>query len=400
MRVRAIGLAGLVWCVAGCGDEGSLTRVGSTDGGSRDASSLDGSAIDGALPSRDGGARVDGTAPALDATPPDRDGAAPPADARPVDEGSDAGPDEDAAIPPVCSDPEPSRRRLFGMNVDLANPGGSPSADELAAAGVRWVRVEWKADPGYPLYDDAMAALRSAGIRVLLLVDYASVPGKPASDASDGEWESYLATFVAGAGELGRHYGDSVDAWQLWNEPDLFDPGGPYDPGVPERHLGALLRDAAAAIRASSVRPVVTAGLASGDPGYLQRAIDATGELTVDAIAVHPYGQRAPDGWPDPSWGFGEMSDLFDRYLAFGLPLWVSEIGTIDEPIAAEYLTNVYALAGGEHAGRVQVVFWFCWSDAMVPPFGIHAADGASKASYDSYRSAAPPWDPACDHIE
>lgn len=347
---------------------------------------------------------------ALDASMPE-DAAAPPVDAAGVDARPDddarSAPGADGAPPPgpdtgpgACRDPDPAERRLFGVNVDLANPGGSPSAEELAAAGVRWVRVEWKRDPGYALYDPAIARLRASGIRVLLLLDYASVPGKPASDADDGAWVGYLASFVEGVRELGAHYGDAVDAWQLWNEPDLRDPGGPYDPGVPERHFGALLRDGAAALRASSTRPVVTAGLASGDPGYLQRAIDAVGELGVDAISVHPYGQRAPDGWPDPTWGFGEMSDLFDRYLAFGLPLWVSEIGTVDEANQADYLEHVYALAGGEYAGRVQVVLWFCWSDAMVPPFGLYAADGTAKDAYARYRSVAPPWDPACDGVD
>ena len=69
---------------------------------------------------------------------------------------------------------------------------------------------------------------------------------------------------------------------------------------------------------------MITGGLASGDPFYLTRARDAVGGLTVDAVAVHPYGQRAPDNWPDPTWGFGNMSDLFNRYLAFGKPVWVS----------------------------------------------------------------------------
>ena len=280
---------------------------------------------------------------------------------------------------------------LFGINLDPANPAGNPTAQPLKDIGVRWVRIEWKASPGYAFYDPILAAHRAAGLRVLLLVDYATVGPKPAWNAGDAAWRSYLSSFVAGVRELAAHYADRVDAWQIWNEPDLFAPVAGYDPGVPATHFGAMLRDAVSAIRPFSTRPIVTGGLASGDASYLRKARDAAGGLTVDAIGVHPYGQRAPDNWPYPSWGFGNMSDLFNRYLQFGLPLWVSEIGTQDAPLQPDYLENVYDLARDRYSGRVQVVFWFCWSDGMVRPFGLVDANGNPKPAYYRYKAIAPP---------
>lgn len=47
------------------------------------------------------------------------------------------------------------------------------------------------------------------------------------------------------------------------------------------------------------------------------------------------------------------------------------------------------------YAGRVPVVFWFCWSDAMVPSFGLLGlltSGGAAKAAYTRYQSIAGPW--------
>ncbi|MBZ0119178.1 MAG: glycoside hydrolase family 5 protein, partial [Sandaracinaceae bacterium] len=266
----------------------------------------------------------------------------------------------------------------------------------LRAAGARWVRVEYKQPRGVQPHRDVIDSMHAEGIRVLLIVDYSSVPGKPASNAPASEWDAYVEAYRAGVEQIAAELGSSVDAWQIWNEPDLDDPGGAYDPGVPAAHFGRMLQEASAAIRARSSGRIVTGGLASGDPGYLRDALDGR-PAPVDAIAVHPYGQRAPDGWPDPSWGFGDMSNLFDGYLAFGRPLWVSEIGTVDSPRSAEYLTNVYTLATGEYAGRVEVVLWFCWSDAMVPPFGIHNSDGTPKAAYQAYSLATPDWDPVCE---
>lgn len=287
--------------------------------------------------------------------------------------------------------PPPGVGELFGMNIDPANPAGFPTPQALGDIGARWVRIEWKANPGFGFYDSAIANYRAAGLRVLLLVDYSSVPGSPPSNAADATWRDYISRFVAGVGDIASHYGNGVDAWQIWNEPDLFAPGTGYDPGIPAHLYGVMLRDTAGAIRARSTRPVVTGGLASGDPGYLSRTRSAVGGLFVDAVSVHPYGQRAPDNWPHSGWGFGNMSELFDRYLAFGLPLWVTEIGTVDSSNQAAYLENVYELAQSSYAGRVNRVFWFCWSDGMVPPFGVVTSTGAAKPAYWSYRAVAPP---------
>lgn len=296
------------------------------------------------------------------------------------------------APPPVPSPPSPSAR--YGMNVDPANPKGNPTPAELKAAGVRWLRVEWKASLGHAFYDPLIRTHRAAGLKVLLLVDYASVPGKPASTASATDWDAYLTTYVQGLTALASRYGDGVDAWQLWNEPDLPAQAG-YDPGMPAETFGKLLVAATKAVRATSSRPVITAGLASGDPDYLARARKAVGALPVDGVAVHPYGQRAPDNWPDATWGFGNLSQLLTRYLAFGKPLWLSEIGVVQtspESFPADYLENVYRLIARSFDARVPVVFWFCWSDGMVAPFGVHRVDGTQKPAYHRYRALAGSW--------
>jgi hypothetical protein len=283
---------------------------------------------------------------------------------------------------------------LYGINIDPANPKGNPSPQEIKTLGARWVRIEWKANPGYGFYDSRIAEYRDAGIQVLLIIDYSSVAGKPASNASDAEWTAYRKKFSDSLRDFASHYGNGIDAWQIWNEPDLMHPGGAYDPGVPASHYGLMLADAVTTIRPYSSRPIVTGGLASGDANYLTQARNAAGGLTVDAVAVHPYGQRAPDNWPSPTWGFGNMSDLFNRYLAFGKPLWVTEIGINDSDttLYAPYLENVYKLARDQYPNRVVRVFWFCWSDGMVPPFGLLDANGNAKPAYSRYQSIAPPW--------
>jgi len=293
----------------------------------------------------------------------------------------------------VAAAPPSTEGNVFGMNIDPANPAGNPSPQELKAIGVRWVRIEWKwYEGGYTFYDPIIAAYRAAGLRVMLIVDYTSLDGKPAYNADEAVWTSYIADFAQAAADIAMHYGDGVDAWQIWNEPDLVNWSTAYDPRVPAAYFGIMLREAVNAIRPHSSTPIITGGLVSGNANYLAIARDAAGGLTVDAIGVHPYEQRAPDRWPNRRWGVGDMSDFFNLYLSFGLPLWVSEIGVSDQTLQADYLENVYTLVQTQFAEDVPVVFWFCWSDGMVYPHGILRADGTPKESYWRYQDIAPSW--------
>ena len=88
------------------------------------------------------------------------------------------------------------------------------------------------------------------------------------------------------------------------------------------------------------------------------------------------------------------MGDLFDAYLAVGLPLWVTEIGanTTDQAWQAGDLEATYQLVEQHYPSTVPRVFWFCWSDGMVSPFGLLDSGGIPKASYLAYQAQAPPW--------
>lgn len=293
-----------------------------------------------------------------------------------------------------CSDQ--AKRNRFAMNIDPANPGGNPGAAQLRALGARWVRIEWKQGIDHNTQKNQIAALRSGGVRVLLLVDYASVSvGAPGSSGSSGAWSSYETQYIAALSSLVSTYSTGIDAWEIWNEPDLAAQPG-YDPHVPPATFGQMLKDASATVHAKSSAPVIVGGLASGDPNYLTQAKNAAGGLYADGVGIHPYGQRAPDNWPNASWGFGNMSSLFSGYLAFGKPLWLTEIGTNDSADQAQYLKNVYNLAAG-YGSQVPEVFWFCWSDAMVSPFGVLDSSGNQKAAYGAYQSVAPAWDSSCE---
>lgn len=276
----------------------------------------------------------------------------------------------------------PATFELWGMNIDPANPGGNPSAAKLKNIGVRWVRVEWKHTHGFAYYHSIFKDYRDAGLKIMLLVDYASMPIlKPASNASDAEWNAYRPRFNDQARAIAQHYGNQIDAWQIWNEPDLMVPGEDHDFGVPAHQYALLLRDAVDTIRSHSSAPTVWGGLTSGNPAYVG-AVSTTlgGTLPGDYIAVHPYNKLPQD-----------MSQLFNSYLAYRKPLLVSEIGmdTTDTLAQANYLEGVYKLVRDSFDKRVVSVFWFCWSDAMVPNLGVLYSNGTPKPSRERYKEMA-----------
>lgn len=287
---------------------------------------------------------------------------------------------------------------MYGLNIDPLNSAGNPSGAELRELGVQWVRFSYidhttgpSPDPAtFDRYRRKVEEYRAAGILSLVILHYDTFPGKPGYEADDQEWAIYTDYFVSRAGQIAG----SLGAWcyQVWNEPDLA-PAPGYEPSLREAVYGTILHRAYSVIRTVSPAGVIGAGLASGDPAYWQRVLASQpGVPLVDVNAVHPYGQRPEPDWPAPGWGFGYVGDLIDRYRdAWPGPLWITESGVKDvsDETQAEYLSRFYATIRREFTGAVWEVSWFCYSDGMVPPYGLVRSDSTRKPAWTAYRETA-----------
>src|SRR3954468_10886027 len=131
---------------------------------------------------------------------------------------------------------------LFGMNV----PADGSHADVVSDLGARWARLELVDDSYGGTLAPAVAARLSAtlddyharGIRVLVLVDYATMGGYPGfgHGTACGDWLGWRDTWLARIGAVAQQFADRVDAWEVWNEPDqpmLGCHDGGYNPGMP-----------------------------------------------------------------------------------------------------------------------------------------------------------------------
>lgn len=231
-----------------------------------------------------------------------------------------------------------------------------------------------------------MQQFASAGISTLLIVDYSSLPGRPAPTDPSTAWLAYSSAFAQRAAAVVAAV--SPAAVEVWNEPDLTSVGN-----VPAEHYGPLLNATYSAVKASSPDvSVVLGGLATGNPNYVADVRAAAGgRLPADGVGVHPYGQRPSPDWPNPAWGFGVLTDLLSRYYSVEpKPLWITEVGTTDGNARPTFPQHAFAaVAANLTAAQCEHVLWFCWSDGMVNGFGVVDASGNPKPSYNSYQAYA-----------
>ena len=240
---------------------------------------------------------------------------------------------------PTTPDGTPIRGELLGMNIDPQSPTANPPPSELRRLGVTRVRFTFRAgdDLGaaFAAYDPLIDGYRGAGIAVLLILDgeTLSPPDRPVNLAGDA-WDGYVYAFASRAQMIAAHYGDRVEAYEIWNEEDLDDslPGRHIEPGP----YASLLNVTYDAIHAVAGTQVLVGGLASGQTSYL----DTMGDFRADVIATHPYlhwpGDDVPGGWYS-------MADHLAAYGAYWKPIWFTEWGTSDQSLEAKLIQEFFS---------------------------------------------------------
>jgi hypothetical protein len=298
---------------------------------------------------------------------------------------------------------------MYALNIDPNNPTGNPDADQLRQLNVEMVRYTFHDKSGGDHLDQNMAEFFSqkareyhqAGIRSLIILTYDTYPGWPALDAPDSEWDSYIEHFARRAGQIASLLSPWQPAFQVWNEPDH--PAYPgYAPTLHPEVFGRMLRHTYNEIKAVDPNAlVVTAGLVTGNPAWLTQVIESLGgDLPADIVAFHPYGQRPDPDWPHPDWLFGYVGNLLNAYYEAGKrrPIWITEMGVQEEHLGnnreqvAEFLRRYYRAITTRFSDKVGQLFWFCYSDGMVPTFGLTDQAGNPKPAFHAFRNmAAPP---------
>jgi hypothetical protein len=239
----------------------------------------------------------------------------------------------------------------LGLNVDRS---GRHSPDLIRSQNSTWQRIVALPDIDLSVH---FRNCRQAGVQTLLAL----------ARESAGDYARY-----------NRLYGSLVSAVQVGNEPDLESDSSWT---MTQGELVALGKAARSAF--GPTMPLVAAGLASGHPEWL----DGVDLSPFDAIAFHPYLKDAPN--PDDLEDLPDVDALAREYARFGKPLIISEWGwwSDQEPRASEEVRDMIRWAA--RTDLIDVFFYFCTDDLMVPPFGLLDAQGRPKPRARAFRDEA-----------
>lgn len=314
-----------------------------------------------------------------------------------------------AAAPTGAQDLSP-----YGINVHAPAGEQLRQLDAAADAGIGWIRIDlvWafveqsRGVHRWQLYDELMAAAEARGLQVLAILAYtpqwatdgselAGVPRDPA------DWRRFVTRAVT-------RYRGRVDAWEVWNEPNLPH----FWAGTRRQYLDLILLPAADAIRAADpLARVAGPGLAhleSREWYYWLRDVLAAAGDRLDVVTHHLYdrdGHRDVTAKLDGSTPFANdprlwpavspsVREVLKHAGARDKPFWLTETGwesaQVGEGAQAQNYEGLLAtwIGGARTRDWIDKIFFYELQDGAGTPWtwGILHPDGSPKAAWTALR--------------
>jgi len=208
----------------------------------------------------------------------------------------------------------PQRIPLAGVNVELTHHEDlDAELEQIAALGFVWLRqpflwAEIEPQPGryeWAAYDRIVEAVAARGGRLQLVALLDGTPpwarhrAAPEHPFAPPESPAAFADF---ARALAERYGETIDYYQIWDEPNIKEHWGGLDPR-PALYVAMLDGayhaihgvDAGAVVIAAALAPTTESGPDNlNDPAYLRAIYTLGGGNSFDAAAGKPYGFDFP----------------------------------------------------------------------------------------------------------
>lgn len=199
----------------------------------------------------------------------------------------------------------------YGVEASVVGLDGNAVINRLNELGVTWVKhtIDWgryeptQGEIDFAALDDLVATLEGSEANILLTVVGTPEWARVAPENMGSAPQNYNA-YASFVGALAERYGDRVDAYEIWSQPNLAQSwaGKP----LTGAEYVSLLQTAYAAIKVVNPEAVVvSAGLAPtggdgvnaiNDVDYLRQMYAAGVAAVSDAIGAHPYGfANSPD---------------------------------------------------------------------------------------------------------
>lgn len=240
---------------------------------------------------------------------------------------------------------------------------------ESAPFKFSWVKFQysWRDAKDQPVEDWAKAA-KQQGYKVLV-----SVAKKPASVP---QGEAGYAQFQAFMQDLSSRLGSSVDAYEIWNEPNLKDEWRDWGEINPQEYM-KLLRAGVLGVRAGNLQAkTISAALAplSGDYDdirYFNEMMSAglTNIAGLDGIGWHSNVVSNIPPENSTLEGFQRVKTA----LKTSKPVWITEFGWdrnragIDSPTQIKYIQDAFKT--GENLGVETMIVWNFGFGKLNPEF-------------------------------
>lgn len=285
--------------------------------------------------------------------------------------------------------------------------------DRMIDVGATWLRIDFdwseiertRGEYHWHRTDRVIAEANRRGLRVLALLG--NSPGwsrtggsakSPPDDSAD------FAKFAADA--VDRYTDQGVEAWELWNEPNL---SRFWDPRPNPERYAELAIETMAAMRATDPSITIIAGglapAADTDTGnelspetFLVRTLDA-GAGSFDAFAIHPYSypalpiDAASSEW-NPFHNLPRFHEILGNRGHGKKQIWLTEYGaptgTADRAVSESHQARsvteaIEAVEGWAWAGPL---LFYAHRDQRSAPsdlesnFGLLTSDGRPKQAW------------------
>lgn len=265
--------------------------------------------------------------------------------------------------------------------------------------GANWGEIERArgTDDWSPL-DTRVRRAREAGVTPLLVIqsvpDWLDVPTGPVT----AEHRSVAGLYGEFAGKVAARYGDQVDGYEIWNEPNLHH----FWPNPDVAFYFEILKAAYPAIRAADPDATVISGglapVADTDRSiapltFLSRLYDMGGREYLDAVGMHPYSYpELPSG--QSRWNtfrsLDEVEQLMRSHGDGDKKIWLTEFGAptgglkaVSPQHQAAMVVEAFQLARSERA--LGPIFIYTLVDGDAPRtdseyhFGLYYEDRRPK---------------------
>lgn len=307
------------------------------------------------------------------------------------------------ACAPALPKPQPAWvPPLFAPDFEAgANLHSAPNLSWLRNMGAKWVRLnlDWEAiqpRPGlwdFTRADAAVALAEAAGLKVygclLYSPPWASSNGRGNGVPDQKAWEAYVRA-------VARRYGTRIQAYGIWNEPNLEE----FWAGNARDYTQRLLIPASAIIRREAPGVLVAgpdlAHLATASipvPQFYREMKEHGGFEALDVVSHHLYGREDFEAklLGAKFLGVTYRPGLKQMLRQAGLqskPLWITETGvnarSVGELRQAELLEAQWRVLAREP--WVKKAFVYAWADdeSQHSEWGLIDKKGQAKPAYET----------------